>query len=88
MSSKKRIALVMIARNEARSIALCLQSVRPWVDEMIVLDTGSDDDTVSIAESLGAKVHSFIWCHDFAAARNAALELSTADWNLVLDADE
>ncbi|GAB7564041.1 hypothetical protein LG202_20800 [Methylobacillus methanolivorans] len=86
--SSKRIALVMIVRNEARSIARCLQSVRPWVDEMIVLDTGSDDDTVNIAESLGAKVHSFIWCHDFAAARNAALELSTADWNLVLDADE
>ncbi|MFJ5446619.1 glycosyltransferase [Methylobacillus methanolivorans] len=84
----KRIALVMIVRNEARSIARCLQSVRPWVDEMIVLDTGSDDDTVSIAESLGAKVHVFTWCDDFSAARNAALALSSADWNLVLDADE
>ncbi|MGY1489083.1 glycosyltransferase [Methylobacillus pratensis] len=86
--SGKRIALVMIARNEAHSIARCLRSAQPWVDEMIVLDTGSQDETVGIAESLGAKVHPFIWCDDFAAARNAALELSSADWNLVLDADE
>lgn len=84
----KKIALVMIARNEAHSIARCLRSVQPWVDEMIVLDTGSTDDTVMIAESLGARVHHFTWCDDFSAARNAALELSDADWNLVLDADE
>ena len=52
-----RIALVMIARNEARCIAGCLRSVRPWVDELIVLDTGSTDDTVAIAQSEGAQVH-------------------------------
>ena len=86
--ARNQIALVMIARNEARSIARCLRSVQPWVDEMIVLDTGSTDDTVMIAESLGARVHHFTWCDDFSAARNAALELSDADWNLVLDADE
>ena len=82
------IALVMIARNEARCIARSLASVRPWVDEMIVLDTGSSDDTVQIALAAGAKVHHFNWVDDFAAARNAALTLATSDWCLVLDADE
>ena len=83
-----RTALVMIARNEARCIARCLRSVKPWVDEMIVLDTGSIDDTVALARAEGALVHHFTWVNDFAAARNAALALSKADWNLVLDADE
>lgn len=83
-----RLALVMIVRNEARCIARCLTSVRPHVDAMIVLDTGSTDDTVAIAEACGATVHHFAWCDDFSAARNAALAYSDADWNLILDADE
>jgi glycosyltransferase involved in cell wall biosynthesis len=83
-----RLALVMIARNEARCIARCLDSVRSHVDAMIVLDTGSTDDTVAIARACGATVHHFSWCDDFSAARNAALEYSDADWNLILDADE
>jgi tetratricopeptide (TPR) repeat protein len=83
-----RLALVMIARDEARCIARALQSVRAHVDAMIVLDTGSVDDTMAIARSCGAQVHSFAWGDDFAAARNAALNHSDADWNLVLDADE
>lgn len=83
-----RTALVMIVRNEARCLGRCLASVRPWVDEMIVLDTGSTDDTVAIAQAQGARVHHFTWCDDFAAARNAALAHSTTDWHIVLDADE
>lgn len=83
-----RLALVMIARNEARAIARALDSARPHVDRMIVLDTGSNDATVAIAENCGARVFRFDWCDDFAAARNAALHHSDADWNLVLDADE
>jgi glycosyltransferase involved in cell wall biosynthesis len=55
---------------------------------MWVLDTGSLDDTVAIAEGNGATVVRFDWCDDFAAARNAALSLTDADWRLVLDADE
>jgi glycosyltransferase involved in cell wall biosynthesis len=82
------IALVMIVRDEAASIGRCLQSVSRFVDEMILLDTGSVDATVSIAEGLGAKVFHWAWQNDFAAARNQALEHSSADWNLVLDADE
>ncbi|HEX5356548.1 MAG TPA: glycosyltransferase family 2 protein [Aquabacterium sp.] len=83
-----RIALVMIARDEARCIVRCLRSVRPWVDDMIVLDTGSTDQTIALAKAEGAQVHHFTWIHDFAAARNAALACSDADWNLILDADE
>jgi tetratricopeptide (TPR) repeat protein len=80
--------LVMIVRDEARCIARCLASARPWVDRMWVLDTGSCDDTAALAAQAGAAVHHFRWIDDFAAARNAALDLSRADWRLVLDADE
>ena len=83
-----RLALVMIARNEARAIARALDSARPHVERMIVLDTGSADATREIARAAGAEVHEFAWADDFAAARNAALARSDADWNLVLDADE
>ena len=83
-----RIALVMIVRNEAASIARCLCSVRELVDEMIVLDTGSTDATMAIARDNGALVYQWAWQDDFAAARNMALSHSTADWHLVLDADE
>jgi len=82
------IALVMIARDEARCIERCLHSARARVDTMIVLDTGSSDDTAARAARAGAQVHHASWNDDFAAARNAALDLSDADWSLVLDADE
>jgi glycosyltransferase involved in cell wall biosynthesis len=78
----------MIARDEARAIGRTLESARPYVDRMIVLDTGSTDATAEIARAAGAEVFDFAWCDDFAAARNAALAHSDADWNLILDADE
>ena len=71
-----RLALVMIAKDEARAIARALASARPHVDKLIVLDTGSTDATRQIASDARAEVHSFAWCDDFAAARNAALALS------------
>lgn len=83
-----RLALVVIARNEARAIERCLSSARPWVDEMVVLDTGSTDHTVALARACGARVHHFAWVDDFSAARNAALAHTDAQWTLVLDADE
>jgi len=78
----------MIARDEARCIERCLDSVRAHVDAMLVLDTGSRDATPEIARRAGAQVAHFNWCDDFAAARNAALQAADADWALVLDADE
>jgi len=80
--------LVVIARDEAPRIQRLLDSVAPWVDDMLVLDTGSSDETVQRAVASGARVAHFAWCDDFAAARNAALARSQADWHLVLDADE
>ena len=84
----ERIAVVMIVRDEASNLERCLASAVPWVDELVVVDTGSADATVEIAESFGARVGHFAWCDNFAAARNAALGLATADWVLPLDGDE
>lgn len=84
----KKLALVVIARNEARCITRCLNSFAGHVDHMLVLDTGSTDDTVALAKAAGAEVQHFTWCDDFAAARNAALQAAGARWHLVVDADE
>jgi hypothetical protein len=83
-----RIALTVIARDAARSIERCLRSAQPWVDELLVLDTGSLDDTPQRAARCGARVAHFEWTDDFSAARNACLALTEAPWRLVLDADE
>lgn len=88
MSATPKLSLAMIAKNEARCLARCLQSVQKVVDEIIVTDTGSTDGTVKIAEQYGAKISHFTWINDFAAARNHALAQATGDWILVLDADE
>lgn len=83
-----RTCLVVIARDEAARIERLLNSLRPWVDQMLVLDTGSVDATPSLAAACGARVERFAWCDDFAAARNAALDAAAADWHVLLDADE
>jgi tetratricopeptide (TPR) repeat protein len=83
-----RLSLCLIARDEEARLARCLESVRGLVDELCVLDTGSRDGTRALAQRLGARTAAFAWCDDFAAARNASLELASGDWALVLDADE
>ena len=82
------LALVVIARNDELSVRRLLESVTPWVDHVLVLDTGSVDATREVASRLSARVASRTWTDDFSAARNAALDLAAADWHLVLDADE
>lgn len=82
------LSFCMIVKNEAAHLADCLASVSALADELIVLDTGSTDETVAIAQRFGARVESFAWTHSFAEARNAALQYVTGDWVLVLDADE
>ncbi len=82
------LSLSMIVRNEAERLERCLASVAGFVDEIVLVDTGSDDATIAIAEACGAVVHQLPWPGDFAPARNAALELVRGDWVLVLDADE
>ena len=82
------IGLSMIVRNAAEWLPACLASARPVVSEMVLADTGSTDTTISIAESLGARVISIPWNNDFAEARNLCLAAMKADWILSLDADE
>jgi len=83
-----KLSFCAIVKNEAESLPACLRSAIDAVDEIIVLDTGSTDDTVAVARSLGARVHHFQWCDDFAAARNESLKYAGGEWILVLDADE
>ena len=83
-----QLSLSMIVRNEAERLERCLASVADFVDEMVIVDTGSNDGTVAIAEGCGAVVHHLDWPGDFAPARNAALDLVQGEWVLVLDADE
>ena len=78
----------MIVRDGAETLHNCLESVRGLVDEMVVVDTGSTDASQEIARQYGAKSVSSPWQNDFALARNVALEQSTTDWVLSLDADE
>lgn len=78
----------MIVKNESRCLARCLQTIRGIVDEIVIADTGSTDDTMRIARHFGAKIVNFEWVGDFAAARNFAIGNASGDWILVLDADE
>lgn len=83
-----RITLCMITRDEERFLGNCLESVRSLVDEIVIVDTGSTDRTVEIAEHAGAIVLHEAWIDDFSAPRNVGLSRATGDWVLVLDADE
>lgn len=88
MTQNSNLSLSIIVKNEAKNLSKCLQSVQNFVDEIILVDTGSTDNTKEIAQSFGAKVYDYVWQDDFAQARNYALEYVTNDWVLVLDADE
>ncbi len=81
------VTLCMIVKNEEENLSRCLRSARRWVDQMVVVDTGSTDRTVEIARRFGAEVYAFAWKDDFAAARNEALKHARGDWVLQLDAD-
>lgn len=83
-----KISLCMIVRDEEAQLPQCLKSVQGIVDEMVIVDTGSGDRTIEVAKRFGARVYSFDWCDDFAAARNESLKHATGDWIWVLDADE
>lgn len=82
------ISVCMIAKNEEENIARIIKCAKEFADEIIVVDTGSQDRTPEIAKELGAKVYFFEWCDNFAAARNESLKYATGDWILWLDADD
>ncbi|MBE1447428.1 glycosyltransferase [Paenibacillus sp. OAS669] len=82
------VSLCMIVKNEERYLRKCLDSVKGFVDEIIIVDTGSTDRTLEIANEFNAKVSAFEWIHDFSAARNFAIQQASCDYILQLDADE
>ena len=82
------ISACMVVKNEEAMLSGCLSSIKPIVDEVIVVDTGSIDKTIEIAKKFGAKVHDFEWNGDFSSARNFSLEKASGDWIIVIDADE
>ena len=83
-----KISACTIAKNEALNIGKSIESYKEYVDEIIVVDTGSIDETSEIATKLGAKVLNFEWKNDFAAAKNFALDNAKGEWIVFLDADE
>ena len=82
------LSVCMIARDSARDIARALDSVRDLADQIVVVDTGSLDDTRDIARNAGAEVYAYEWREDLSAARNTAFDRATSDWILWLDSDE
>lgn len=88
MKRIKTVSLCMIVKNEEKYLAQCIQSVKDVVDEMIIVDTGSTDQTVAIATSFGAEVYHYNWNNNFSEARNLSLSKATSEWLLLLDADE
>jgi len=85
---KSAISLCMIVRDEEKNLDRCLRSVRDYVDEVIIVDTGSVDSTPEIAKGYAARVVFLPWPKDFSQARNESLKYATKDWILVLDGDE
>lgn len=82
------VSLCMIVKDEEQNLPACLYSVKPLVDEIIVVDTGSTDQTIAIARIFGAQVIETGWAGDYAATRNMALSRAQGNWIVVLDADE
>jgi glycosyltransferase involved in cell wall biosynthesis len=88
LAKEIEISLCMIVRNEEPRIAACLNSVRPYVGEMIVVDTGSTDRTREIARECGARLFEMPWPDSFAEARNQSIALARGRWIIWLDADD
>lgn len=82
------ISLCMIVKNEEKNLYKCLNSVKKYVDEIIIVDTGSNDKTKEIAKQFTQSIYDFAWSDDFSKARNFSLEKAKYDWILVLDGDE
>lgn len=78
----------MIVRDSAKTLRKCLESIRPWVDELVVVDTGSLDETPQISQEFGAQLRHFPWIDDFAAARNASLRYASHEWVFWMDSDD
>lgn len=87
-SLRLALSLCMIVRDNAATIPRVLESIQPWVDEIVVVDTGSRDETPRICAEFGARVFSFNWCDDFSAARNESLAHARGEWVYYMDSDD
>lgn len=88
MTRALKISACYIVKNEAENLVKSIKSLKNQVNEIVVVDTGSTDNTMTVARKLGAKVYSFPWQDDFSKARNFALSKAKGDWLVLLDADE
>ena len=82
------LTVCLIVKNEGHCLGECLNSIKDWAEQIVVVDTGSTDNTVEVAKQYDAQIEYFPWKDDFAAARNYSLQFAEGDWILVLDADE
>ena len=82
------LSVCMIVRNEEKHLEKCLTSVKDITDEIVIVDTGSEDNTLAIAEAFNSSIFHFKWNDDFSSARNFALSKCQSDWILYIDADE
>ncbi|MDE5933833.1 MAG: glycosyltransferase [Lachnospiraceae bacterium] len=82
------ISVCIIAKNEEQHIAECLKRLKPFHYEIVLVDTGSTDNTLKIAAEYTDKVYHFDWVHDFSAAKNYAVSQASNDWILSIDCDE
>ncbi len=83
-----KISACVIVKNEEKNIGQWLNNMRQIADEIVVVDTGSTDNTINILENANITPYHFTWCNDFAAAKNYAIQQATGDWIVFLDADE
>ncbi|GAX60017.1 glycosyltransferase [Candidatus Scalindua japonica] len=88
LDNNPTLSLCMIVKNEEYFLPMCLDSVKDYIDEIVIVDTGSTDKTIEIAESYNAKIYHHPWENSFSKARNYSLKYATSDWILILDADE
>jgi glycosyltransferase involved in cell wall biosynthesis len=88
LADRAKVSLTMIVRDEEENLSQFFESVRGVFDEIIIVDTGSKDRTIEIAQSFGAMVFEFAWVDSFSAARNEALPHATGDYAFWLDADD
>ena len=82
------LSICIITKNEQENIERCLKSLMPYEMEIIVVDTGSIDNTKDIVQRYTDKVFDFEWCDDFAAAKNFAISKTSNDYVIMLDSDE
>ncbi len=83
-----RLSAVMLMRDEEKNLPRCLDSIKGICDEIIIVDTGSEDNSIRIAKKYGAKIYKHPWEDDFSLHRNQSIGYATGDWVFVIDCDE